>query len=124
MINLIVSIVLVIKIGIVGVILGTAVSCLAVPFWIEPYILFKFTFLSSMRPYWRNAALNLAETAILVLICSALCARLPLGGILAVLCKGCLCTAVCGAAVFLLHRKNESFSYFLGMIGRFLKIAR
>ena len=119
-INLIVSIVLVRRIGIAGVIMGTAVSCLAVPFWVEPYILFKFTFRSSAAPYWRNAALNLAETAALVLICSFLCRLLPLKGILAFLCKGCLCAAVSGGIMCLLHHKNKSFSFFIRLIGRIL----
>lgn len=124
MINLVVSIVLVKRIGIVGVILGTAVSCLAVPFWIEPYILFRFTFRSSMKPFWRNLALNLAETVLLVLVCSTLCRLLPLGGIPAVLCKGCLCVIVSGILICMLHHKDESFSFYLQLIGRIFKRAR
>lgn len=124
LINLIVSIVLVRKIGIVGVILGTAISCLAVPFWVEPYILFKFTFSASSMPYWRNAVLNLAQTAVLVLICSSLCALLPLSGLPAFLCKGLLCAALSVGLICLLHHRNESFAFFLQLVGRILKRAR
>lgn len=53
-INLIASIILVKSIGISGVFIGTIISTLATCFWVEPYILFKYGFKSTMKPYFHK----------------------------------------------------------------------
>lgn len=51
-INLIVSIILVQKMGIIGVFIGTIVGALAVPFWTAPYLVFKMVFKIPVRSYF------------------------------------------------------------------------
>lgn len=51
--NLGISIFLVIKAGIIGVFLGTIISCLLTVFWREPYILFKYEFKKPIWDYWK-----------------------------------------------------------------------
>ena len=51
-INLIFSLFLVNLIGIQGVILGTIISTLTTCFWIEPYVLYKYGFKSSIKVYF------------------------------------------------------------------------
>lgn len=53
-INLIVSIILVQYIGISGVFIGTIFSTLTTCFWVEPYILFKYGFGESVKPYFKQ----------------------------------------------------------------------
>lgn len=53
-INLAASIILVKWIGFEGVILGTIISTLTTNFWIEPYVLYKFGFDTSMTKYFRQ----------------------------------------------------------------------
>ena len=51
-INLGVSILLAIKIGITGVFLGTVVSHIVTVTWREPYLLYKYEFKKSLKEYW------------------------------------------------------------------------
>lgn len=51
-INLVVSIILLKKIGIMGVLLGTLISTLTTSFWIEPYILYKHGFAEKTQVYF------------------------------------------------------------------------
>ena len=51
-VNLLVSIVLARKIGIIGVLIGTTVSTLATCFWIEPYVVFRFGFEMPLFQYF------------------------------------------------------------------------
>lgn len=51
-INLIVSIFLVKKIGLLGVLIGTLVSSLAIPCWQRPYLVYKYIFKTSSRKYF------------------------------------------------------------------------
>ncbi len=53
-INLCVSILLVTRLGIAGVFIGTIVSHLLTVFWREPYILFRFGFQRNTVEYWAN----------------------------------------------------------------------
>lgn len=51
--NLVISIVLVQRIGIAGVFLGTIFSALLTVFWREPYILYRYEFKTSTADYWK-----------------------------------------------------------------------
>lgn len=51
-VNLLVSIILARKIGIVGVLIGTSVSTLTTCFWIEPYVVFRFGFEMPLGQYF------------------------------------------------------------------------
>lgn len=51
-INLLVSIVLGIKIGLIGIFIGTIVSCITTSLWIEPYILYKYAFQKNPSKYY------------------------------------------------------------------------
>ncbi len=58
-INLAVSIVLAIKIGLPGVFVGTLASLLATSFWVEPYVLYKHGFGVRLREYFKKYAFYL-----------------------------------------------------------------
>ena len=51
--NLVISIVLVQRMGIAGVFLGTVFSALLTVFWREPYILYRYEFKTSTADYWK-----------------------------------------------------------------------
>lgn len=56
LINLGFSIYLVIRIGLVGVLIGTTISTVATCFWFEPYVLYKYGFDKPVFPYFWNYA--------------------------------------------------------------------
>ncbi len=62
-INLAVSIVLAIKIGLPGVFVGTLASLLATSFWVEPYVLYKHGFGVKLREYFKKYAFYLLAGA-------------------------------------------------------------
>ena len=53
-INLAVSIVLAVKIGLPGVFVGTLTSVMATSFWVEPYVLYKYGFGVKLREYFKK----------------------------------------------------------------------
>ena len=57
-VNLLVSIILVQKIGLIGVIIGTTVSTLLLPVIVKPYIIYKYVFDSKPNLYYVNYVLN------------------------------------------------------------------
>lgn len=54
--NLAVSVVLALKLGVAGVFIGTVVSSLATAYWRAPLILFRHGFECSVKVYWRQYA--------------------------------------------------------------------
>lgn len=50
--NLGISVILGIKLGLAGILMGTITSCLATSLWIEPYVLYKYAFKKSPKEYY------------------------------------------------------------------------
>ena len=53
-INLFASLLLMIKFGLAGVVMGTTVGELLTSFWIEPYVLYKHHFKKTQKEYWEK----------------------------------------------------------------------
>lgn len=66
--NLVISYVLVLLFGPIGVVLGTLISCLLVSFWYTPLMLFKHYFNKPMGEYWKN----FIKYSVVTLICGAI----------------------------------------------------
>lgn len=75
--NLLFSIVLVKKIGIVGVLLGTTISFCTTCLWVEPYILFKHGLKTSLKPYIYCYIKYFIVTFLNCILTSRICNLLP-----------------------------------------------
>ena len=121
LINLIVSLLLVREIGISGVVVGTIVSCIVVPFWIEPYIFYKHILKTSMAPYWGFLAKNTLLFAAVCGVTGFLCGLIPGTGIGAFFWKFLVCCAVPNGILLLVYCKNEHLRFFLRLGLQFCK---
>lgn len=65
-INLVVSLILVKSFGIIGVFIGTTVSTITTCLLVEPYVLYKYGFKSSVRPYFTKFSLY---TVVAIITC-------------------------------------------------------
>ncbi len=66
--NIILSILLVKKLGVEGVIIGTIVSCLLVPVWYTPFIVFKYLFHKNLLVYFIRHIFNFFISILLIII--------------------------------------------------------
>ena len=120
-INLVSSIVLAQWIGIAGVLLGTLISTVAAPLWVEPLVLSRYGLERPVRIYFMRYALYLAVTVGAGAATGGVCALLPagVGGF-------ALRLLVCGILPNLLYLavycRTEEFRYLkgvaLGLLGR------
>lgn len=67
-VNLIVSIVLAKKIGILGILIGTTISSLTTCVWIEPLILYKYGFKCSVTEYFKDNAIYLGSIICIIML--------------------------------------------------------
>lgn len=110
-INLVASIILAQKIGISGVFIGTAISTLATCFWVEPYVLYKYGFKSSLTPYFIR---YVVYTVILFLggaVTWLICSLIKEGTVLAFAVKTVVCLIVPNTIFLIAFYRTSEFKY-------------
>ena len=112
-INLVVSIILVKKIGIIGVFLGTFISSILTCVWIEPYVLYKYGFNKSPIIYFKKYLLNFL---IFIIICGfnyILCNIInPSNLLLGFIIKLIISIIIPNIILITIFHKSENYKYF------------
>ena len=112
-INLFISLTLVKHYGIAGVLWGTALSTLLLPWWMEPYILFKHGLKKDMKSYWVMYWKYVAVTAGAVFLTWQVCERISAeNGLLLLGIKLGLCVAIPNLIFYFIFRKTNEFFYY------------
>lgn len=125
-INMIASLlfILVFKMGIVGVLLGTFVSNITTNFWFEPYLIFKKCQVS-LKEYFK-------------IVGKYLLINIVAGGLTYILCDICItgnswvlffvriviCCLVINLTMILFYRKTDEYRYFMMLVKKVLKLSR
>ena len=112
-VNLIASLVLVMRMGISGVFLGTIISTLTTCFWVEPYVLFRYVFHKKPKQYFKLVVEYGVVTLLVGVLVYALSRFLCMGGALGfiVLCFVCFVMANLAFCIVYFHRWE--FQYIL-----------
>lgn len=111
LINLTVSVALARRQGIMGIIAGTLVSTLALPFWIEPLGLYRYGLKRPCGKYFHHYILHILVTIVAGALTGILCqiSRETFAGFLL---KIIFCTIIPNLVYILAYRRTEEF-YFL-----------
>ena len=117
--NIVFSILAANLIGPEGIFIGTTLSTLAAPFWIEPYILMKYGLQGSLtRYYWmyiKYFATTFGMTAF-----SLLCASMiPFSGIMAFLVNILIVLLLPNIMIYLLFGRSPEFKYLVCLMKEF-----
>lgn len=111
-VNLVTSIILVKHIGILGVILGTIISTMAVDLIVEPYVLYKYTFNKNVIGYYKRYFIYTGIFLIMATILGILCANINIANsLLEVLVKGILTFVISNIVLIVIYHKNENYTY-------------
>lgn len=115
-INLMVSLLLVQKLGILGVVLGTITSRLLTTWWFEPWLIYRNVFEMSCKMYFVRYFCAVAFVAVYIGILELL-AR-PFAGVtfLNLGAKGILCLIVPNFFTWVFFRRSEEFIYLKNMV--------
>lgn len=112
-INLVTSILLGLRLGTVGVFLGTAISTVTTSLWVEPLMLYRHFLGSSAKPYFRRCGLFASVTFLLWYGVDLLCRGVG-GGLWAVCLKRlAICVLVTNPAYLLLYHRRREFRLLL-----------
>lgn len=112
LINIVLSVLFVQKIGVAGVLLGTVLSRLSTQFWFDAYLIYKYVFKDSLKEYLKNMFLYTGTIIAICCICG-ICSRLLDTGaaILNLGVNAVVVAVIYNAVCFLLFRKTTEFEY-------------
>lgn len=121
-INLIVSIVLLKKYGIMGVFLGTLISTITTCFWFEPYIVYKYGFKSTVFDYFKKYLFYLIGTVIATFITCYTCKFIVVENFIGIIYRGLICLCMPNIIFVLFYCRTKEFNYLFNMVIRRLKL--
>lgn len=119
--NLVISIVLTMKFGIIGIFLGTIFSMLLTCTWVEPYVLFKYGFKLKVSLYFK-IFLKYILIGIIAFLVTYFANQLIIGNSIMSFILHFLVTVIVSNIVILLATfRTEEFKYFWNIVKRIIK---
>ena len=107
--NLIISIVLVMKCGVAGVFIGTIASTLLTTTWVEPYIMYKHCFKRPVGKFFLRYLCNIL-IIFLVWLCTDYCCRVYDGGaFFNLLYRLVICAVLPNVLLLVIYRRTEEW---------------
>lgn len=101
-INLVASVALGLWLGLAGIIIGTIISTIAMPLWVEPHVLNKYYLKESTIKYFLKYFIHLFATIISGAITWFVCSFIPNSSIFWLILKFVVCGVVANVALFLM----------------------
>ena len=120
-VNLFVSIVLGMFMGIDGVILGTIISTIVAPLWVEPKVLYKHYFKKSVWDYFKTYIRDVLIMIGVGVICYFVCSFIPDGGIWWLIARFAVCGGVTGLLLIVAYLPTKDFKNSLAWFKDILK---
>lgn len=109
--NIVISVICIKLMGIAGIFVGTIISTILVPMWVEPYVLFKNYFKKSIKLFFNKYLFYTLVTLIAGTLTFAICSLLPSVGIAYFILKGIICIIVICAVYLLCYYKTTEFKH-------------
>lgn len=110
-INLIVSIILVIKYGAIGVFIGTFVSSITTCLWVEPFVLYKYCFDKNVKNYFKQYIMRFILTVSLASCMYFICSFSPFNIYISLILNGLLCAVIINFLYWIFYHNTEEYKY-------------
>lgn len=120
-VNLVASIVLVKLIGLSGIFVGTIISTLVAPFWVEPCVLYKYYFKRSVKSYFVRYLLDFLVMCAGCVITYFICSFIPDGSIWMLILKFIVCIVVSNMLLILAYFPTKEFKELFELLKKFVK---
>ena len=109
--NLIISIILVKKMGLAGVFLGSIISRLVTTWWYDAWLLYRYGFEKSPWKYYINCIVTIGLIFTMTYAIEWICIPLNAGLIITIIIKGIVAVLLVNTVYLLLYGKNEECRY-------------
>lgn len=111
LINLVVSILLAVKLGVLGVFIGTLVSSVTTSVWVEPYVLYKHHLKAPVWKYFASYVLYAGILAAIWFVTDWLCLRAEGDYLTLLIVRMGICLVVPNVLMLLLYCRKKEFRF-------------
>lgn len=111
-VNIVLSVILVQYIGILGVVLGTAISRVFVTGIYDPIVVYKYGFKKKPYKYFANYIKYLLCISILAVISQAIISTIKINNFIIWILAGVILSIFINIIIIILYRKNENFKFY------------
>ncbi len=118
--NLVISIVLVLKFGIFGVFAGTFFSTVLTSVWVEPYILFKYRFRQSPAKFYLRYAGNVLMMAVAWGLTDLCCSAFHAGAFINLVVRLAICVVIPNIFLWIVYCRTDEWQEVFGLIKRII----
>lgn len=119
-INLGASIILAKEFGLIGIFLGTTISSIVLPIWVQAKLVYNKLFNKSVSIYFSKYMLYLVLTLGAGSICTLLCNSMSVRGLLGLIIKGLICLIIPNIIYFIVLFRTKEVSYILTILRKLL----
>ena len=120
-INLVTSIVLALYFGTAGVFLGTLVSTVLVPLWLEPYVLYKHRMKQPLKNYFIKLGVYTLVMLLGGVLTHVICSYIEGNYVRQLIMKMPVCLLVPNILILLFFHRTGEFKYLVEKLKRFLR---
>lgn len=113
--NIVISIILVQKLGIVGALLGSVISRVFTYFWYDPYVIYKFVFKKSVMEYFVRYLIFVLLVITSAIITDTAGNIVHTNSYLDIVIRGTLCLIIPNLIFYIAFRKIDEFRYIWGI---------
>ncbi len=117
--NFVLSLILSKSMGVLGILLGTTISMVLAPFWVQPVLLYRRGLHRNPADYFIRFGKYTAVTAFAGWITGCFCHFFH-EGIVAFILRAFACFVIPNIIFFLIYRRTDEFQYLYGIIKRLL----
>ena len=115
-INLILSIILAKRIGVLGIFIATIISTVTTSLWIEPYVLYKYGLKRNVLEYFKKFAIYTLVGLVSFGIMKYLCDFISGISVIKFVIKGIICVSIFNVIFIACFGKTNEFKYYCGLI--------
>lgn len=110
-INLVVSIVLGLQYGVIGIFIGTLCSTVLTSLWVEPYMLYKHRLKAPVHSYFLNYARYMVVTGVAWCLTHLLCIRVEGSALVQCVLRLIICAIVPNLLFLLVYARSKEFCF-------------
>lgn len=123
--NLVISIILVNYIGIAGVILGTIITTICIPYVVEVYVTFKYVFHKGPMVYYKIFSRDVIATTTMVILSTILCANITVdNSLLQFFIMGIIAAIVSIVINILFYINTIEYRFCIGLFCKIFRLKR
>lgn len=120
-INLGSSIILVKYFGLSGILMGTTISTIVLPLWVQAKLVYNKIFNKSVSEYFKKYFLYLGITIGAGIITTALCNMIFINGFIGLIIKGIICVVVPNIILILIFYRSTELRYIKNILNGYIK---